>query len=145
MNTDYLLKTKFEQVVSVIEHINYQHTVDAGATYGTLTENEARHEYTNLLNTVSNIPDLTTEEKNTLEGMIQTKIANIPQIQAEQNATYKEYETKKKTAFESAKKRFESLSSFDKLRIKQMKQSPEQIDVDWLTLPEIEQLYRKKM
>lgn len=145
MNIDYLLKTKYEQVVAAIEHIHYEHTVDAGAMWGTLTESEARHEYTKLLNALPNIPNLTDEERKTLAEMINAKIAAIPQIEAEQRAAYEEYEGKKKVAFEEAKQRFASLSSFEKLRLKQMKQDPEQIDVDWLTLPEIDQLYRKKM
>lgn len=145
MNIEHLLKTKYEQVVAAIEHIHYEHTVDAGAMFGTLTESEARHEYTKLLNALPNIPNLTDEERKTLAEMINAKIAAIPQVEAEQRAAYEAYEADKKAAFDAAKKRFDSLSTFEKLRLRQQKQDPNQIDVDWLTLPEIDQLYRKKM
>ena len=145
MNIDHLLKTKYEQVVAAIEHVHYEHTVDAGAMWGTLTAREAKSEYTKLLNALPNIPDLTPEERETLRGMIQAKIDGIPQIEQQKHEAYEQYEASKHQAFEAAKKRFEALSSFEKLRLRQMKQDPAQIDVDWLTLPEIDQLYRKKM
>ena len=105
MNIDHLLKTKYEQVVAAIEHIHYEHTIDAGSMWGTLTESEARHEYTKLLNALPNIPNLTDEERKTLAEMINAKIAAIPQIEAEQRAAYEEYEGKKNAAFEEAKQR----------------------------------------
>lgn len=144
MNIDHLLKTKYEQVLAAIEHVHYEHTVDAGAMWGTLTAREAKSEYTKLLNALPNIPDLTPEEREKLAAMINKKIAEIPLVERQMEENAEQYEILKHNAFEEAKKRFAKLSKFDQLRLRQMKQDPAQIDVDWLTLPEIEQLYTKK-
>ncbi len=144
MNIDHLLKTKYEQVLAAIEHVHYEHTVDAGAMWGTLTEREAKSEYTKLLNALPKIPGLTNSEREELRGIIEAKISKIPEIERQKDEASEHYEAAKHKAFQAAKQRFEALSSFERLRLRQMKQAPEQIDVDWLTLPEIEQLYTKK-
>ena len=144
MKNEHLLKTKYEQVVAAIEHIHYEHTVDAGAMWGTLTAQEAKGEYTSLLNMLPNIPDLTPEERAQLTDMINKKIAEIPVVERQQQEQAEQYEVLKHDAFEEAKKRFTSLSKFEQLRLRQMKQDPESIDKDWLSLQEIRRLYRKK-
>ena len=145
MANEHLLKTKFEQVVAAIEHVHYEHTVDAGAMWGTLTAQEAKSEYTKLLNMLPNIPDLTPEEKTQLAEMINKKIAEIPAVERQMQENAEQYEVLKHDAFEEAKKRFSKLSKFEQLQLRQLKKDPESIDKDWLSLQEIRELYRKKM
>lgn len=144
MQFENLIKTKYELVQESMEAIHYEHRYDAGAMFGTLTAREAESTYRRLIAVIPKIPDLTKEEKEKLKAEIEAKIAAIPEVEEEKNAEYHEYEETKKRAFEAAKARFAALSVFEQFSLRQQKLDPENVDIEWKSIPEIEAMYTKK-
>lgn len=139
---DELKYTKKEQVLKVIDRIHFEHRYDAGAMMGTLSAQEAERKYTQILNELNTIPGLTDEERDELSGQIETRIKNIPQVEAEKEAEDQEYKKNKNKAFEEAKTRYKNLSVFTQIRLKLARKDPNSIDTEWLQPEQIEDLYR---
>lgn len=144
MRIDELMKTKYQLVLEAIEHVHHEHRYDAGAMMGTLTDQEAERDYRQILRALPDIPGLSEEERENLKAAIETRIAGIPQVEAEKSAEYEAYEASKKAAFEAAKVRFNALSAFEQMKIRRAKQAPDQIDIDWVSPAELNGMYVKK-
>lgn len=80
---DILCLTKKQQVQAEIARIHFEHRYDAGAMFGTLTEDEAKRTYETLARRIPGIPGLTEEEKSELLQEIAKRIENIPQVENE--------------------------------------------------------------
>lgn len=140
-NTDTI--KSFEDFEKAIERIHYQHRYDAGAMFGTLTEDEAKRDYNTLLSLLSEIPSLSVKQMEKLRNEINSRIDNIPKIEEEKVVERRTYREEKVKAFEDAKNRFNRLGFFTKLKLRRQKQSPEHQDVKFMTAEEINGLYKK--
>ncbi len=75
MNND-LLKTKYEQIIEAIEKVDYEHKVDAGMM-GLLSDQEALDKYREIADIIQQVIELSVEEANDLNAMINKKIDRI--------------------------------------------------------------------
>lgn len=73
--------TSRQRVLDLLDRIEYEYKIDAGPSYGTLTEREVRYRYDLLLGSLPNIPGLSEQEKAELEAKIQEKIRDIPRVE----------------------------------------------------------------
>ncbi len=73
--------TSKQRVLDLLDRIEYEYKIDAGPSYGTLTEREVRYRYDLLLGSLPNIPGLSEQERVELEAKIQEKIRDIPRVE----------------------------------------------------------------
>lgn len=138
-----LKRTKKQEVLDVIEAIRYEHRIGTSGMMGPYTANEAKREYEKLMATLASIPGLSTEDAKELTELIKTEIKNIPNVEKEKEEEYEAAERKHKEAFEEAKKRFKALSPVKQLKLKLAGKDPEQIDPEWLSIRELDELYKE--
>ena len=71
------------------------------------------------------------------------KIKEIPNVEEEKRAEYQAYECMAEEAFIAAKARFEELGPARKLKLILAGKDPDNIDISFKTVQEINKLYRK--
>lgn len=125
-----------------IERVHHQHRYDAGAMFGTLTPDEAERDYNTLLQLLNEIDWLTEEEKVEFRAEIATRIENIPKVQQEKRAERIAYDQAFDKAFAEAKKRFDKLSFFEKMKLRRARKAPEHQKTDFMTIEDVNRLYR---
>lgn len=131
-----------ETFIQAIERVNYQHRYDAGAMFGTLTEKEALRDY-NIILSVLEQSELTPEVKETLKAMIDAKISQIPEVEAEKTSEEQQYTDRLMNAFNDAKIRFKNLSAYEKMIYKMQGKDPESLDPNNMEIEEVRGLYKK--
>ena len=80
---EVLKMTKAKEVLAEIERIYFEQRFDAGSMMGTLDAKEAAHAYKDLLDKLSSIPELNDEERSTLKGEIERRIADVDKVEEE--------------------------------------------------------------
>lgn len=135
--------TNEEDFRKAVEQVHYEHRYDAGAMFGTLTAYEAEKDYNILLELLNDILGLTEEFKTEMRALIRQKIDAIPEVEKEKLEELEAYEAEIKKAFDEAKERFNSLGYFQKLKLKKERKDPEQIDIRFMGVKQIDSLYRK--
>ena len=138
-----LKRTKKQEVLDIIDAIVYEHRIGISAMMGPLSAKEAEREYEKLLNALPLIPGLTKEEQEELTVIIKNKIKEIPNVEEEKRAEYQAYECMAEEAFIAAKARFEELGPARKLKLILAGKDPDNIDISFKTVQEINRLYRK--
>lgn len=73
--------TSMQRVLDLLDRIEYEYKIDAGPSYGTLTEREVKYRYDLLLSSLPNIPGLSEQERTELEAKIQEKVRDIPRVE----------------------------------------------------------------
>lgn len=141
---DRLKRTKKQEVLTVIEALKYEHRYGVSAMMGPFNEREAEHHYKRLLNALAEFPGLTPEEITELKEVIENLIKDIPNIEKEKKDECEEYEFMVEEAFIAAKARFEELSPAKKLKLMLAGKDPENIDIRFKSVSEINKLYRKE-
>lgn len=76
-----LSMTSMQRVLDLLDRIEYEYKIDAGPSYGTLTEREVKYRYDLLLSSLPNIPGLSEQERTELEAKIQEKVRDIPRVE----------------------------------------------------------------
>lgn len=125
-----------------IERVHHQHRYDAGAMFGTLTADEAERDYNTLMQLIDEVEGLTEEEKVEFRTEIATRIENIPKVQQEKRAERIAYDQAFDKAFAEAKKRFDKLSFFEKMKLRRARKAPEHQKTDFMTIEDVNRLYR---
>jgi len=135
-------KTKYELIKEEIERISYEHEEDAGAMIWRIDGRMAEYYYRKLLEQIHKETELTQEEVEELEILIQQKIAKIPEVEAKNNADYERGMQLRRDTFEEAKSRWDERSLFKKIIDRIKKRDPNSLDSDFMTITEMDQLYR---
>jgi hypothetical protein len=128
---------KFEQYMKLIEDTHSSHIK------GELNEMEYINAYNEILGVVIDSDTLNEEEKRQLITIVRTKIGQIPKVEEMRKEIKNQELLAKEEAFLEAKKRFKSLSLFQKVKLNIKGCGPGQLRRSLGTVEEINGLYRK--
>lgn len=139
-----LLVTKKEQVKRMIEKIHYEHREYIGgrAYSGTESPETTEEFYNYILELLPEIPGLTREDIEELRTELETRIAEIPEVEKAKETEAKENIEKKNKAFDEAKDRYKNLSLFRKVGCKIRQTTPKSLDINRMAIDAIDELYR---
>ena len=137
-----LKRTKKQEVLDIIDAIQYENRYGTSAMMGPYTASETEREYKKILDALSSVPGLTNDEIIELTEIINKAISEIPKTEKAKEDDYIQYEERKEAAFESAKARFGSLSKAKQLKLRLAGKAPENIDKDWTSIEKLEEMYR---